>query len=670
VEHLVFGLDIGTRSIVGSVGYLERDKFNVLAHFVKEHETRAMLDGQIHDINKVGESIHQVKKELERQLDKPLNDVCIAAAGRVLKTVTVHVEHTFDTNTLINSEHISYLDLLGVEKALEQIRMEEESDINFICVGYSVVKYYLNDYIISNLEGHKGKKAAADVLATFLPEEVVDGLYASVNIAGLQVANLTLEPIAAINIAIPDKFRLLNIALVDVGAGTSDISITKDGSIIAYGMIPSAGDEITETIVQKFLVDFYTAETMKRDSVELPVVKYKDIFETPHEVPSEEVAAAYNDIVENITKEVADKIIELNGQKTVSAVFVVGGGGKATGFTNALARHLNIDSERVALRGAEVLGNVNFEDASIVKDPILVTPIGICLNFYNQKNNFILVHVNDERIKLYNNDKLTVANAALHIGFSNEALFPKSGKEINFMLNGKERLIRGQFGEPAEILVSGELADINTPIQDNDKIIIRESVAGEAAKCSIKELSEYNETIRIMVNDQEIICPRFAQVNGKLESGYYSIQDGDDIKFLNYYTIEQLFEFLDIDRTDKEIYLNNESAEPEDKVYENFSVKFEEGSSYYETKKEAAVAEIREITEEEKITNEIVVFVNGTPIILTNKKSYVFADIFENYKFDLHKVQGSDLVAKINGEKCGYSDEIADGDKLELYWTD
>ncbi len=51
---------------------------------------------------------------------------------------------------------------------------------------------------------------------------------------------MTLEPIAAINVAIPEAFRMLNIALVDVGAGTSDISITRDGSIIAYGMIPFA----------------------------------------------------------------------------------------------------------------------------------------------------------------------------------------------------------------------------------------------------------------------------------------------------------------------------------------------------------------------------------------------------------------------------------------------
>ena len=66
--QLVFGLDIGTRSIVGTVGYLNGGKFHVLAQRSKEHETRAMLDGQIHDIGKVGETISQVKEQLEADL--------------------------------------------------------------------------------------------------------------------------------------------------------------------------------------------------------------------------------------------------------------------------------------------------------------------------------------------------------------------------------------------------------------------------------------------------------------------------------------------------------------------------------------------------------------------------------------------------------------------------
>lgn len=254
-DHLVFGLDIGTRSIVGTVGYRENtNKFKVVAQVAREHETRAMMDGQIHDINKVSETIGSVKREIENKLGQRLTDVCIAAAGRVLKTIVAKADFEFTEETKVTDEHIYSLNLLGVEKAYDVIRKDAAQEkVTFYCVGYSVIKYYLNDYPISNLEGHKASKITTELIATFLPEEVIDGLYQAVERAGLFVANLTLEPIAAINVAIPERFRLLNIALVDVGAGTSDICITKDGSIVAYGMIPFAGDELTEWIAKRYL---------------------------------------------------------------------------------------------------------------------------------------------------------------------------------------------------------------------------------------------------------------------------------------------------------------------------------------------------------------------------------------------------------------------------------
>lgn len=73
------------------------------------------------------------------------------------------------------------------------------------------------------------------------------------------MASLTLEPIAAMNIAIPEQYRLLNIGLIDVGAGTSDICLTKDGSIIAYGMIPFAGEKL-QKLLQKLILLILTQQ--------------------------------------------------------------------------------------------------------------------------------------------------------------------------------------------------------------------------------------------------------------------------------------------------------------------------------------------------------------------------------------------------------------------------
>ncbi|MDE6636447.1 MAG: pilus assembly protein PilM, partial [Lachnospiraceae bacterium] len=467
----VFGLDIGTRNMVGTVGYKTKDgRFIVVAQVSKEHKTRAMLDGQIHDIAKVSQSIKEIKEELEKSVSMPLNEVCIAAAGRVLKTIRKTVDYEFGQETVVNDEHIYSLDMLGVEKAYEQIREETKSDSSqYYCVGYSVVQYYLNDYAISVLNDHKAMKIGVELIATFLPDEVVDGLYAAVEKASLNVANLTLEPIAAINVAIPDKYRLLNIALVDVGAGTSDISIAKGGSIQAFGMMPYAGDEITEVIASKYLVDFETAEKIKKQANKKEI-KFKDIMGLKQTITQSELKETIGDTIEFITKQVADKIIELNGDKSVSAVFVVGGGGKIGGFTGKLAGYLGISDDRVALRGQEVMANIEFQDSDIKKDSLLVTPIGICLNFYEQKNNFIPVLINDEHIKLYDNDKVCVVDAALQLGLANDFLFPKRGEELVFTVNGEKRMVRGKQGEAAVIKVNGREANLNTPIEANDRI--------------------------------------------------------------------------------------------------------------------------------------------------------------------------------------------------------
>ena len=289
-NNLVFGLDIGTRNVVGTVGYkTPDDEFIVVAQYVKEHETRAMLDGQIHDIGRVGRTIAIVKEALESQIGQTLTEVCIAAAGRVLKTVECTVEYEYPEETVVEGEDIHTLSLLGVEKAQRILKEKNDTDYRFYCVDYSVIRYYLNEEVFISLEGHKANKIGEDVIVTFLPEDVVDGLYTAVQRAGLTVANMTLEPIAAINVAIPENYRMLNIGLVDVGAGTSDICITKDGSIIAYGMIPYAGDELTEVIVQHFLVDFKTAEQIKLSSTVNEQVTYEDIMSISHTIPSSEV---------------------------------------------------------------------------------------------------------------------------------------------------------------------------------------------------------------------------------------------------------------------------------------------------------------------------------------------------------------------------------------------
>jgi len=237
----IFALDIGTRSVIGVILIPMADgKFEVKDIKIKEHKERSMLDGQIHDVIAVSETIKNVKLQLEAK-NGTLKNVSVAAAGRSLKTRRVKIDLSIEGQPILRKDDIRAIELSAVQEAQKQLIKEskEEDMTHYHCVGYSVVNYFLDKQIIGNLIDQRGKKASVEIIATFLPRVVVDSLLASLTRTGLEMEALTLEPIAAIHVLIPPSMRKLNIAFVDIGAGTSDIAITDEGTVVAYGMVPS-----------------------------------------------------------------------------------------------------------------------------------------------------------------------------------------------------------------------------------------------------------------------------------------------------------------------------------------------------------------------------------------------------------------------------------------------
>ncbi len=712
-QKIVFGLDIGTRSVVGTVGFMSDNRFNVIAQTVEKHQTRAMLDGQIHDIGKVAMTVRIVKERLEQQTDVHLTDVCIAAAGRVLRTVRINYDYEFPDGHTITDEDIYNLDSSAVEKAYAEFLEKNTSELKFYLVGYSVMHYYLDGYQIANLEGHKAGKVSVELIATFLPDDCVDGLYKTCERAGLNVANLTLEPIAAMMVAIPDRFRMLNLALVDVGAGTSDICVTDDGSITAYGMLPIAGDDITEIIAQHCLVDFNTADEIKIAASHNDKVEYVDIMGLNKTISAKEIAKVIKPKVDEMAKRATEEIKKLNGDKPVSAVFVVGGGGCVPGYTKAIAKDMDIPEERVALRGEEVMKNIVFlTNDEIEKDSLLVTPLGICISYYEEANNFIFVSFNGTQTKLYDNGKLQIVDAAMQVAFPNEDLFPKRGEELKFTVNGKERTTRGEPGEAAVISLNGQPADIHSKIHANDIINVTPSTAGAPGKATIESIPEFKTKFNVNVNGKNVEASRYATVNGETQTGFYNIKPGDDVKVLDYNTAAQIAELMDIELTeDTVIIVNNERGDAGTPVYENFKVEFKDPEEaimdYYEdfpsadevaisqeneesfedldeslklttdeegqmTLKEEPEENVYEKAEQEPVRNilahDLHLMVNNDPITLHGKADYIFVDIFDAIDFDLSKPNGRSIVTSLNGGTPDYMEPIHEGDKIEVYW--
>lgn len=469
---------------------------------------------------------------------------------------------------------------------------------------------------------------------------------------------------------------------------------------------------------------------MKCASSSQEEVTYHDIMGLPQKISSEDLIASVDETVKMITKSVSDKIIELNGGKPVSAIFVVGGGGKIGGFTESLAEYQGIQKERVALRGSEVLGNVKFIQENIKVDSLLVTPIGICLNFYEQRNNFIFVTVNGERIKLYDNNKLTIMDAAMQVGFPNEELFPQRGDAITYYVNGEKRMVRGEPGEAAVIHINGKVTGINTSIESNDKIEISPSTKGEAAEFAIGRLPEFKSTLSFYFNGKKITSSRFVSVNGELVSEFYNIKNNDKIEILDYYTLKQVLELMDIIQYTN-LLVNNMPADMDTKVYDNFTIlcDMEEQlpTTYVaqqfvseeillpdeEEEQEDNISERPGQTEEtvpepqtesgqkaegpatepqtesgqeaeepapepelpgrEAYTGgprEISVMVNGEAVVLRNKANYILVDVLDFYPIDTSVAHGDHLELAVNGVACDFTHPVEPGDKLRLEWVD
>ncbi len=661
-DELVFSLDIGTRTVIGVAGIFEDNKFKILASEILEHQERSMYDGQIHDISGVTKITKKVKERIETKLGRKLEKVSIAAAGRALETIRVEVDRQIDISKEISKRLVESLEMEAIQHAQEMLEKKSaKKESQYYCVGYTVINYYLDDNIIENLEGHKGYKISADVLATFLPHTVVDSLYTVMNRVGLEVVNLTLEPIAAINIAIKKSLRLLNLALVDIGAGTSDIAITKDGSIIAYAMASIAGDEITEKIAKTFLLDYDVAEKLKISLSTDENHKFYDVVGIEHNLSTEEILDRVKDSIEELAREISDKILKYN-EKAPSVIFLIGGGSQIATLPKFIANFLDMPEVRVVVRDTSIIEDVEGIPENL-KGPNAITPLGIVkAAIDNQYKDFLEIVINGQKIKLFNSKQLKVSNALVLIGYNPRNLIPKRGEDFVYYLNGEKKRIKGEVGEPAKIYVNGKQANLEYRLLNGDDITVEESLQGQKAKSPmLNDCINIDKTV--LLNDNEIKLIEFIKVNGEIITDNVLVNEEDEIELREINNIAKLFEIQGLEFENFNVSVNGEEV---DNSYElqNGDVITTEMTNKGKNEKPNTILD-NSISEGNKTIRLIIN--NEEKIFKYNKDKFIFVDIFNYIDFNLSKSNGI-IILKINGKKAEYIQELKNGDNIEIYW--
>ncbi len=489
-NQTVFALDIGTRSIIGMVGVVEEGKVKILAIEKEEHAERAMIDGQIENIEKVSQLAGRVKSRLEERLEIRLTRVCVAAAGRALRTRRADFEMNLSGAQIIDDEVISRLEAGAISRAEEAFDAENEAagdSRRFYLVGYTVCQYYLDQYTMSSLKDHRGRQVKVDLIATFLPSEVVESLYTTMNKIGLEVASITLEPIAAINAAIPENLRLLNLVMVDIGAGTSDIAACTGGSVTGYTMATVAGDEITEAIMKAYLVDFETAEKIKVQMNQGGDITFADILGFEQKLSQEEVFACIQGTSDVLCKEIAEKIVEVNGGAP-SALFLAGGGSKLSHLREGLARALGMDEKRVAIAGNYFQASA-FSEEYDLNNPEYATPLGIAVSSgLNMINDSFRVILNDRPAKLFRSGSFTALNLLMMNGYSFRDIMGHPGTNLTVTVNGSRKVFYGVPSQPASLQINGKEGKLSEIIHAGDTISFVPAMSGTPAKACLGDI--------------------------------------------------------------------------------------------------------------------------------------------------------------------------------------
>ncbi|RFU69750.1 cell division protein FtsA [Bacillus sp. V59.32b] len=712
MQEKIFALDIGTRSVVGIILEKQDQHFHVKDILTKEHTERAMLDGQIHDVVAVSKVIQEVKARLEEK-HGPLHRVCVAAAGRALKTERASITTDIKGKPMMSREDILHLELSAVQQAQALVADKNAAHAlsHYYCVGYSVLYYRLDGEEIGNLIDQSGDEATVEIIATFLPKVVVESLVAALKRADLEMQALTLEPIAAINVLIPQSMRRLNVALVDIGAGTSDIALTDSGTVVAYGMVPVAGDEITEAISDQLLLDFPLAEQAKRQLSDQEEVTVTDILGFETSLPKQEVIEQISPALDRLAGAISTEILSLNSDKPPKAVMLVGGGSLTPELPALLADKLDLPINRVGIRGLDAIQNLSLDD-SLTKGPELVTPIGIAIAAHQNPIKYMSVIVNGQAVRLFDMKRMTVGDCLLTAGIKLNKLYGKPGMAMMVSLNGQIVTIPGVHGKKPSLLLNGVEASLDDEVKNGDEITVEKGMDGSSSSVRVFDLIDHVPKKVVTINGKKYTIKAQTMRNGSVISGDDLVKDRDEIICRLPQTIKEALSLLSLEHLLVHVQPFVIRINENDKQISDFSGKIERNGrqaqpgSPFEDGDEinvmtASIPNVADLANaiNVQMNHSIPVTFNGDRIILSKsltefhhdgellteedlikngavlkcvqrkREPFLFQDVFRFVEIDMPNTSNGRFSLLNNNQETGFDQPVSAGDELKIVWT-
>jgi len=706
----IFALDIGTRKVMGMVASLEGETAEILDVEVIEHPRRPMFDGQIHSIEEVAKTVSVIKQNLESRLEKKLKEVGIAVAGRNLITCKSKVVKDLGSEQEVTQDMISGLELEAVENIL---RDSGKNLIQFYCVGYSPLYYELEGEKMAILLGHRASSISVEVIATFLPRVVLDSMFAVLKKAQLEPINITLEPISALAAIIPPEMRNLNIALVDIGAGTSDLAIIKDGYVYAYGMVAEAGDEITEFISQLLLTDFSNAECIKRVLDTKKEIEYEDIWLRKKTIEASALKGNLLPVVSKLAASIAKVAIDLNGGKP-QAVVVVGGGSLTACLMEELSRQFGIDSDKVGIRLPNAIKNIR-DLTGKLSGPESVTPIGIALMTAGALGlRFIDIEVNGRKSRMLDfKQKKDVMGALSLSGVMNaKKLYPRPGISLTVEVNGELKIIKGTLGSPANILLNGiPVSTLCDEVVNGDRIDFQEALDGKDGSACVKDIVRI-DSLGVLFNEENLFIYPPVLMDGSEVALDACVYDRARIQTLPLKVRDVLKQRgFDVGSLSERQILVNVNGVPKMVTQRNFCLSLNGGPCDLDTELQRddrirflcnepthyRIRDVIEIAEDfdrvrvnvdgkdiDILIEPVQIFMNGQQVkpdeflidgadikvYYLQSKQIILSEIFKYIEFDPYKGLGKNIRILVNDEPAGFTTLLKEGSRVRIIFED
>jgi len=377
--EIVVGLDIGTTKVCAIVGCInEHEKVEVLG--IAKTDSLGVMRGVVANISKTVEAIDRVTKEVSEKTGNAIRKVYVGIAGQHIKSM----QHRGILMRDSSDSEISREDVKKLIQDMHKLAMPP---------GDRIIHVLPQEYIVDNEQGIKepigmaGRRLEANFHIITGQVTAAQNINRCVEKAGLEVADLILEPLASSAAVLSEEEKEAGVALVDIGGGTTDIAIFQDGIIRHTAVIPFAGNVVTEDIREGCLIMREQAERLKMDfgsalateNQENAVVSVPGLMgRKPKEIALKNLAHIIQARMEEIIDMVYTEIRVSGFEKKLIGGIVLTGGGAQLKHLVQLVEFVTGMPARIGYP-TEHLAKSMVND---VKNPMFSTGVGLIIKGY------------------------------------------------------------------------------------------------------------------------------------------------------------------------------------------------------------------------------------------------------------------------------------------------